>query len=441
MSTSTEDERADDYAHSIVPPEARAPRMSLTMASWSLISAMAWLFYGALAATLTGTRQALIGLLVSVVLFSLVNSPLVRLAASSGLNSALVSARLFGRAGSVLIALLLAATTVYFAVFEGSVVAEAFHQYWGMDIRWWYLIVVIGMLPLMMGGILTWMGKLNGVLLPLYVVGMTAAVILAARQGEPGRFLDFPGVVPEAARTLPGWLTTVILYLGVWLVMPTTVDFARFARTDDVRYHQTVTFGWVFSAGIFLVNGAAGMFLVQMVLPGTTIAAENGVVTALVGPLGLAGVLLIVVTQIRINTLNFYQASMNLQRLLRQLVRVHAPRPVVVVGVGALVFVLMLTDVFSYLQLALQWQGTFFVGWVGIVLTHLSLRAPWRTDDVPVKPAFCVWVVSAAVGIVLIQTGYEAAPLVSLALAVIGYLPIAKRHARAPAPAETEHTG
>ncbi|MEV6119309.1 hypothetical protein AB0M23_02055 [Streptomyces sp. NPDC052077] len=441
MSTTTaEGDRADDFAHSVVPSEARAPRVNLTMSSWSLISGMAWLFYGALAATLVGTRQALIGLLISVVLFSLANSPMVRLAASTGLNSALVSARLFGRAGSLLIALLLAATTVYFAVLEGSVVAEAFHQYWGMDIRWWYLIVVAGMLPLMMGGILTWMGRLNGILLPLYVVGMVAALVLAARQGEPGHFLDFPGTVPEAARTLPGWLTTVILYLGVWLVMPTTLDFARFARTDDIRYHQVITFGWVFSAGIFLANGIAGMFLVQMVLPGAAVASETGVVSALVGPLGFAGVLLIVVTQIRIQTLNFYQSSMNLQRLLRQLTGVRTPRPVMVAGVSVLVFVLMLTDVFSYLQLALQWQGTFFVGWVGIVLTHLSLRAPWRSDDVPFRPALCVWVVSAAVGIALIQASHETAPLVSLALAVLGYLPIALRHARASKDPETERT-
>ncbi|GAA4987687.1 hypothetical protein GCM10023205_68140 [Yinghuangia aomiensis] len=422
---------ADDFAHTTVPDDARIGRTRLTMASWSLATGMAWLFYGALASTLAGTRDALLGLGLSVVVFALANMPMVRIATTTGMSSALASQRVFGRAGAALIALLLAATTVYFAVFEGSVMAEAFHQQWGHDIRWWYLAVVVGLLPLMMGGVLTWLDKLNAALLPLYVVGITAALAAAGRRGDPGAFWDFPGVVPEAARVLPGWLTVFVLYLGIWLVMPTTVDFARFGRARDTRFLQTVTFGWVFGAVVFAVNGAIGMFLVQMVLPGSAVAAENGVVSAIVGPLGVWGVLLIVVTQVRINTLNFYQSSTNIQRLVKQFVGVRIPRPAAVVAVGVLTFVLMLTDVFSYLQKALSWQGTFFVGWVGIVLADLALRTRKGAPGVRVGAACTVWVLSAAAGIVLIQSperwpeASALAPVVSLGLAMAGYLALA----------------
>ncbi|MEV7005038.1 hypothetical protein [Streptosporangium sp. NPDC051022] len=422
--TPPDDERADDFAHSVVPEEARIPKLKLTMASWSLITGMAWLFYGALAAMLAGTQQAVIGLVLTVVVFALANNRMVGLAASTGLSSGLVSRKLFGPAGAALIALLLAATTVYFAVFEGSVVAEAFRQYFGADIRIWYAVVVVGMLPLMMGGVLTWMDRVNAYLLPLYVVGIVAAVIAAAAQGDPSTWWEAPGLpIPQV---LPGWLTVFILYLGVWLVMPTTVDFARFGRPADIPFLRNVTFGWLFGSGVFLVNGLIGMFLVHMVMPGSPVAGETGVVTALVGPLGLLGVALIVVTQIRINTLNFYQSSMNLQRLLRQLAGVNLSRPVVVTAVSALVFVLMLTDVFSYLQLALKWQGTFFVGWVGIVVTHLLLRR-----QAPPGAGLAVWVLSALAGIALIEFGTpllaESAPLIALAVAVAGYASLAAR--------------
>ncbi|MFD0883457.1 purine-cytosine permease family protein [Streptosporangium algeriense] len=422
--TPPRNEHAEDFAHSVVPEEARIPRLKLTMVGWSLITGMAWLFYGALAAMLAGTQQAVIGLALSVVVFALANNRMTELAASTGLSSGLVSRKLFGPAGSALIALLLAATTVYFAVFEGSVVAEAFRQYFGADIRIWYAVVVVGMLPLMMGGVLTWMDKVNAYLLPLYVIGVVAALVAASRQGDLSSWWDAPGLgIPQ---TLPGWLTVFVLYLGVWLVMPTTVDFARFGRPADIPFLRNVTFGWVFGAGIFLVNGVIGMLLVHLVIPGSPVAGETGVVTALVGPLGLAGVLLIVVTQIRINTLNFYQSSMNLQRLLRQLAGVSVSRPIVVTMVSALVFVLMLTDVFGYLQTALKWQGSFFVGWVGIVVSHLLLRRQAAPGV-----GFGVWVISALAAIACLELGTpllaELAPLIALAVSVLGYVPLAVR--------------
>ena len=40
---------------------------------------------------------------------------------------------------------------------------------------------------------------------------------------------------------------------------------------------------------------------------------------------------------------------------------------------GALVYLIMLTDVLSYILRALNWQGVFVVAWVGIALTHIVL--------------------------------------------------------------------
>ncbi|MFI0350006.1 purine-cytosine permease family protein [Actinomadura sp. 9N407] len=432
---------AEDYARHAVPLTARVPRFKLLMANWSLLSAMVWLFYGALVSSLVGTRQAIIGLVATVAVYAVLNWYMTAWGIRTGLNATLLSRRMFGTYGAVLTALLLAANSTYYAVFESSVLAEAFHLHFGgPGIRWWYLIVIVALMPLMLGSVQTWMDRINGILLPVYVVGVVAAVIVAAVQhGGQSDWLSFDGVVPPAARPVPGWLMAFTLYMGIWLLMPTTVEFARLAKPADLRFHQHVTFGWVYFLWLFLVNGLAGIFLVRTVLP-TEPAAEVGVIRAIVGVLGIWGVLLITVTQVRVNTLNYYLASMNWGRLFGRLFGLRLPRVIWVLAVAVLAFLLMLTDVFSYLQKALSWQGVFLVSWVGIVVTHFALSPRDRRDGpefrpgrLPaVTPGLGVWIVSSAVGIWLTQspttfpTLSALAPGVALAVSVVLYAAVLK---------------
>ncbi|MGW1028003.1 purine-cytosine permease family protein [Streptomyces sp. NPDC002577] len=435
------EQRADDYSNHVVPLTARLGRWQLTMSYWSLLSAMVWLFYGALAASLYGTADALIAIGVSVVTYSLINAVFTRWGLRSGLNSTLLSRRMFGVLGASLTALLIAANTTYYAVFESSTLAVAFHHYTpGWDIRIWYAIIVAAMLPLMLGGVQTWMARLNGVLLPLYIAGIIAAVVVAAvRFPDSSHWLSFGGVVPPEARALPGWLLGAVLYMGIYLCMPTTVDFARFAKVEDDGFHRNVTFGWLFYIWLFAANGAAGIFLVRAAIPDEP-TAETGVVQAILASLGVAGLILIVVSQARINSLNYYQASANWERLITNLTGIRLSRIPLVVATSVVVFLLMLTDVFSYLQNALTWQGVFLVSWVGIALTHYALvpedRAAgpeFRALRLPrVTWGLGAWVLASAVGIYLVEapgvpavlTG--AAQLVALVVSAALYAVVVK---------------
>lgn len=384
----------------------------MTMSAWSLLSAMVWLFYGSLVAELYGTKQALIGIAVSVVLYSAASAAFTRWGIRTGLNATLLSRRMFGVVGASLTALLVAATGTYYAVFESSTLAVAFQSYTGhLNIKVWYLIVVIAMLPLMLSGVQTWMAKLNGFLLPLYVVGLVAAVVAAAvKHGSTSHWTSFPGIVPAFTHAVPGWVLVVVLYLGLSIMMPTTMEFARFGRRADTKFHVNVTFGGLFYTWLYGVNAVAGIYLTQTMLKNPS-TVETGVVQAILGALGFFGLLFIVITQTRINSLNYYLASINWERLVTGLTGRRIPRAVWVAIVSAAVFALMLTDVFSYLQTALLWQGIFLVGWVGIVITHMVLTPAdrkhgpeFRANRLPaVTPGLAVWLVSAGVGIWLVQ--------------------------------------
>jgi purine-cytosine permease-like protein len=417
----------EDYSTHVVPRSWRSGRWSLASAWWALFSAMFWLYIAVASADAVGTPNTLIGMVLTIASYGLINMVLSRYAAKTGLTVALLSRRLFGLLGSALAPLILAATAIYYGVFEGSIVATAFQQYFGGDLRIWYLVVVAYALPLVIGGVRVWLDKLNGVLLPFYAAGLVAIVIAATIQrGYPESWLT------SAASTgpLPGWLTSYLLYMGVWIMMMYTVDYARFGKERDRAFHGTVTFGWVFYLFTFGVNGLIGIYLLRA---WDITGSETGVVDAVINTLGFAGVLVIFVSQTRINTANYYLASTNLEAFAARVFRIHPPRLVWVLVAGAIAYLMMLTDVLSYLLVALAWQGVFVTAWIAIALVHIAMH-PAGAAQPEIRPGRLrqvtagawVWVVASGIGIALtVQTASptlaQLAPLVTVALAAGGY--------------------
>ena len=162
-----------DPTHHPVPTEARMGRLSLTMAWWAVCSAMFYIVVGASLALSYGARNALLGMALSVISYGLVNAVLSRFAIRSGLSVALFSRLLFGSTGACLATLIFFSTAIYYAVFEGSVIAVAFnHMYPQLAYPLAALIVVLYSVPLILGSVQHWLDKLNGVLLPVYLGGL-----------------------------------------------------------------------------------------------------------------------------------------------------------------------------------------------------------------------------------------------------------------------------
>jgi purine-cytosine permease-like protein len=418
------DAATEDYSLHVVPLSWRSGRWSLAMAWGALFSAMFWLYVAVASADAVGTPATIAGMALSTVTYGAVNWVLSRYAARTGLTVALLSRRLFGMLGSALAPLIFAATAIYYGVFEGSIIALAFQRYFGGEIKLWYLAVVLYALPLVIGGVRVWLDKLNGVLLPLYVAGLVAVVVMATvKQGYPHDWLHSAA----AGGPLPGWLTSYLIYMGVWIQMMYTMDYARFGRAEDQGFHSTFTFGWVFYLLTFAVNGLIGIYLLRA---WHIEGSEAGVVDAFIRTLGFAGVVVIFVSQTRINTANYYLASANLEAFAARVLRVKLPRVAWVAVAGAIAYLLMLTDVLGYLLDALAWQGVFVTAWVAIALVHIAVRGADRDGLpefrplrlAPVTAGAGAWVVASAVGITLTEQMAHAvlaqlAPLITVALA------------------------
>lgn len=426
------DEGIDTATHAI-SDSARAGRGSLTMAWWGVCSALFYIFLAATLAVAYGTVNTIIAMVLSVVSYGLINSVLARYAIATGLSVSLFSRILFGKAGALLATAIFFLTAIYYAVFEGSVIAVAASRVvGGLSYGWACVIVVALAVPMVLGSVQRFLDKLNGVLLPFYIAGLIATVVATiAHYGYSNAWLSY---VPKGGAPANGWLLAFTAYMGVWVLMMFTVDYARFGAKKDVTYHSRTNFGMPFYVMTFLINGLVGIFLITSGQVATV--SETGVVEKLVAVLG--GVLALVfiwATQTRINSANYYLATVNMQAFFEKLLRIRAPKWIWAIIVGVVVLVMMrATDVFSYILAALNYQGIFVTAWVGVALTHVLMpryrqmfgdRIYYHFHEVPnFNPAgLTAWFVAAGVGLAMTLSGVAAgyAPLVTVGLAVVIY--------------------
>ena len=383
------------------------------MAWWGVCSAMFYIVVGIAMAKAYGTVNAIIGLGITVVAYGIVNGIISRYAISTGLSVGLFSRVLFGAKGAALATLIFFVTAIYYAVFEGSVIAVTLnHMYPGISYTIAALIVVLYSVPLIFGSMQHWLDKFNGVLLPFYILGLVGAVVLATSQyGYTDAWLRMGPENPSPT----GWWNVCVYYMGVWILMMFTFDYARFGKKEDSKYHALFNFGIPFYMLAFFLSGLAGIYLVNTI-PHEGDVSEVSIAFGLIELMGIFGLLFVWITQTRINTANYFLATTNMQAFFKDVFKLNLNKMVWAVVVGIIVYLLMLINVFAYLLQALAYQGVFVVAWVAIALTHiLHPRRKQIFGEVPQirsakLPAFdasglTAWLVASAVGIVLMNLG------------------------------------
>ncbi|OZI40366.1 allantoin permease [Bordetella genomosp. 1] len=413
-----------DTSLSTVADADRMGRFPLTMAWWAVCSAIFYIVVGATLALNYGARNAIIGMVLSVISYGLVNSVISRYAIRTGQSVALFSRRVFGTSGAALATLIFFATAIYYAVFEGSVMAVAAHHMFPAVPYWAFaLLVVIYSVLLIFGSVQRWLDKFNGVLLPFYLGGLLLAVVLATREyGYSDAWLAFG---PASGPVAGGWWDAYVYYMGVWILMMFTFDYARFGRPEDARYHGRYNFGMPFYLVTFLLNGVAGIYLVS-VIPGDGALSEVSVVLALLKLMGLGGLFFVWVTQTRINTANYYLATINMQAFFARFGQTRWPKAAWAVIVGLVSYALMLFDVFAYLLQALAYQGIFVVAWVAVALVHMLAVGEGPETQGPVsaynRSGLSAWFAGAISGLVLMQVEGVAATFAAPASFVVAAL-------------------
>ncbi len=414
LTGSNDDVEATDALAREGNDEDQMTRGSLAMAWYGVASAMFYVYVGAAMAVAYGTANALIGLALTIVVYGVVNAILSRYAINNRTTVAQFSRTILGTAGSSIATIIFALIAIYYAVFEGSIVAYAFRAAFGGEMWMWSLIVVVYSTPLIIGGVRRFLDKLNGWLLPIYFFGLVAAIIWAGVQyGFSDTWITQGPEMPlPFASGGPGWLATFAGYMGVWILMMFTMDFASLGKRKDTKFHQWVSFGPVFYLLAFGFSAIAGIFL-TFTIPGIE-ASETGLAGGLVSMMGILGLLVVWTSQTRINTANYYLGASNLRAFAERVFRVKLPNIFWVLLSSVIIFLLMLLPIVQYLLLALAWQGVLVTAWVAIALTHILLirgksQEHSAIGDPHYRPfnsnGLVAWIVATLIGIVMLQLG------------------------------------
>jgi hypothetical protein len=141
--------------------------------------------------------------------------------------------------------------------------------------------------------------------------------------------------------------------------------------------------------------------------------------------MGLGGLLFVWITQTRINTANYYLATINMQAFFARWPGMRWPKAMWAVIVGAVTYALMLLDVFSYLLQALAYQGIFVVSWVAVALVHIlgdQESAPQHGGAAFNRAGLAGWFAGAICGLALMHTEGFAATLAAPASFVVSAL-------------------
>lgn len=352
--------------------EDQMSRGSLAMAYYGVASAFFFVYIGAAMASAYGTANAIIGLVLTIACYGVINAVLSKYAINNRTTVAQFSRTILGTAGSTIATIIFALVAIYYAVFEGSIIAYAFMAFFGGEMWVWSLVVVLYSTPLIIGGVRRFLDKLNGWLMPIYFFGLVAAVIWAGTvYGFKDDWLTHAPEM-ELPFTLggPGWLATFAGYMGIWIMMMFTMDYAALGKRKDVKFHQNVTFGWLFYVLAYGFAAFVGIFL-TFTIPGVEVT-ETGLAGGIVSLMGVLGLIVVWVSQTRINTANYYLGAANL-RAFGERLRIKLPNIVWVIITAVIIYLMMLLPIVQYLLLALAWQGVLVTAWVAIALAHIAL--------------------------------------------------------------------
>jgi purine-cytosine permease-like protein len=372
----------DDYALTKVPPTWRYRTSEIVLSLMGGATAAIFLSLPAGLAESFGIGNVLIAILYAVVVQTLLNLLYVKAASRTGLGSSLMSRGLgLGFDGAAWTTLLYWVSWLTYFATEGQILSSALTAQTGLPLKVSYLLVGLVFLPLVLYG-LQFVAKFQKWTLYLYIVGMGAVLAVVLSTADMSATSDFLGAHFGAIGGV-GLLGAIASYNGL-------VGNVAFGHADMGRLlasgQSLAPAGrrgplWVallpYAFGAYVIAGGVGLFLW---------AASDGDSNPgnyMVTIMGVAGFLLIVLTQLRINLINAYSGSLALANFFSRL-HFTPGRSFWAIAMVALGTLAMYLDVLGNLDTVLTLEGVLLAAWVGVTFADLFLvrgRGKHGPDD------------------------------------------------------------
>jgi len=396
-------ETLEDYTLRFAPRSYRrwTPAVVATTALGG-IAYMADFSIGAGIGLAHGTGNALVAIAVAAVVIFATGFPLAYYGARYNLDLDLITRGSgFGYYGSVLTSVIFASFTFIFFALEGSIMAQGLELGLGLPLWLGYLVSTLMVIPLVVYG-MSALSKLQVWTTPVWLLLMVGPLVdlIATDPGTVDRFLSYAGTDGKGGVDTASVLLGAGVCLSLIAQIGEQIDYLRFMppKTDANRrtWWTAVVMagpGWVLLGAL---KQAIGVFLAVYVIAevGPAAAPEpirqfRGAFDAmlpswLVVPLA---VVLVVISQIKINVTNAYSGSLAWTNSFTRVTRHYPGRLVFVLVNLGFALALMEADMFSFLNDILGFYSNCAIAWIVTVATDIGVNK-YLLRISPLRPEF-----------------------------------------------------
>lgn len=339
-----------------------------------------------------GTVNAILGIVVAAVVIFATGFPLAYYAARYNIDLDLITRGSgFGYYGSVVTNVIFATFTFIFFALEGSIMAQGLEL--GLGIPQWlgYAASTLIVIPLVIYGMKA-LSKLQVWTTPLWLLLMVVPVgyLVISHPDSIGDFFAFTGKSGAEGTNLASVMLAAGVCLSLMAQIAEQIDYLRFMppKTAENRgaWWRAVILagpGWVIFGAIKQIVGMfIAIYLIATLDPAAS-AHANEPVHQFLGvyremmPAWLAmtlAVVLVVISQIKINVTNAYSGSLAWTNSFTRITRSYPGRMVFVVVNLVIALVLMEANMFEFLNTILGFYANCAMAWVVTVASDIAIN-------------------------------------------------------------------
>ncbi len=391
-------ETLEDYTLRFAPRSYR--KWGPAVVATSALGGIAYLADFAIGANIGiahGTGNALWGIGFFALVVVLTGYPLAYYAARYNIDLDLITRGSgFGYYGSVLTNVIFASFTFIFFALEGSIMAQGLELGLGIPLWLGYLLSSVLIIPLVVYGMNT-LAKLQVWTTPLWLIMMVLpfGYLLISHPSAVGDFFAFSGIDTATGEPLhqgvsfAGTMLAAGVCLSLIAQIAEQIDYLRFMppkTPENSRRWWTAVItagpGWVFFGAVKQIVGLfLAVYLIGLTLDNAGIA--NQPVHQFMEiyqdflPHWLAltlAVILVVISQIKINVTNAYSGSLAWTNSFTRVTKTYPGRLVFLVFNVVIAIVLMEADMFSFLNNLLNFYANCGIAWIVAVASDIAIN-------------------------------------------------------------------
>lgn len=337
-----------------------------------------------------GTTNAVLSIIFAAIIIFLTGIPVSYYAARYNIDLDLISRGAgFGYYGSVITSVIFASFTFIFFALEGAIMAQGLKMGLGVPLWIGYLISSVMVIPLVIYGMKA-LSKLQVWTTPLWLILMVGPVgyVIAKNPALVTEWSSFTGNGTYQAFDMGAVMLGAGVCLALIMQIGEQIDYLRFmpAKTKDNSKSWWIAMlsagpGWVVLGAIKQIVGAfLAFYLMAQMLPDEVITEPVQQFTSVFQsfvPGGFAialAVILVVISQIKINVTNAYSGSLSWTSAYARVTKHYPGRIVFVIFNVGLALLLMEMDMFSFLNSVLGFYSNFAIAWVVVVATDIAIN-------------------------------------------------------------------